>query len=296
MVASELESAPVGAEARLAQALREASAGERSAWMARDLLMLPGEAGVVAFGDTDPPLKDCNKSQPLILVGATKTMTERVQSGSSLRSDGASPFWDLRGDGGLSILVRIPLCGFAETSAVFELAEGEWRARTDAQRPRCLSCPAPLERVAGLRPWAFSLVSATLASGGPYSTTRADVMAIEVWDGQSFRMDIPILRPIYEERLRAARSRARVPVVRGACESGRFQAAAEIYVYSRMLGASEPTAMAELTRLVAHVSTAPCAKVHEDSSYGGASADWPAIRDELVEGTRELPVIPSAPR
>jgi hypothetical protein len=278
--------------ARLAQAFADLPAAE--SWAPREVHVLPDRVGLVAVGDAPKPLADCTKNQPLVLVGKSGAWVGWLTSGLALTPQGGSVFWDLRGDGSPFLVVEERLCNFASTERVYGLdARGEWHELEGDARPRCPSCPRPSELSLDGRPL-FSTLAATLvlASGGPYFPTSVEVSLAEIWDGTRFRSDLPTLEPLYRQRLEAARTASKqARAQRGGCNRAAFQAAGEIYVYARMLGAAEPAALAEAERAVSGLRTEPCKQAHAESMYGSQSYDWAAIREELQAQTTSLPVL-----
>lgn len=268
----------------------------KEGWLLREYHVTSKHDAAIGILDQVEPLADCNRGQPLVLVGHREVLSTGLTSGYSLLSaPNGTLLWNLRGDGPRFLVVEERLCNFASTTRIFGIDEhGEWVSLEGDARPSCVTCTRPKEEALEDKPLFSSYaVSLTLASGGPYFPTTADVYLLEAWDGQRFRTNLPAFAPLYERRLAAARDEGKRARRLGSskCNRGLFLAAGEIYVYSRVLGNSEAAALAEIDRLVKDISTKPCEKNHDDSIYGAQSFDWATIRDELLFGTRELPVI-----
>jgi hypothetical protein len=286
---------PVGADPLVGRITDAVARLPSHDWFVKELHVVPGRAAAFALADQLTPFAQCNSAQPIVFAGMKKVLVDEVYSPATVKASGDSVFWDLRGDGSRSVVVEAPLCGFASTEILFGLGgDGEWSRLEGDARPRCALCERPPEATLGNRPlFSFYFTSLMLASGGPHATTSAGVLGIEAWDGERFRADLPALAPLYQRRLDAARAAGKAARARGGkgCNVAAYQAAGDIYVYGRILGATDASAMAEADAVVAGIGTRPCAAAHAESMYGGTSYDWPEIRDRLVEDTASLAVI-----
>jgi len=242
----------------------------KDGWTLRQLHVLsPGNVAIAVL-DQSEPLADCNRGQPLILLGRSKVISTGLTSGYRILSaPNEALLWNLRGNGPRFLVVEEALCNFGSAVSVFGLDENdEWFVAEDDARPSCVTCTRPKEEIKGSPPLFSRLaVSMTVPSGGPYFPTSADVYLIESWDGQRFRTNLPAFMPLYEKRLAAARKEGKRARARGSvpCNVSVFESAGEIYVYSRMLGKPADAALAEATELVRGISSNACEKYHEGS-------------------------------
>lgn len=258
--------------------------------------MFPGHFAAVAVADHLEPLADCNRGQPLLLLGRNKLLQAGATSGLGLiRAQDGTVFWDLRGNGARFVVIEERLCNFATSTQVYWLdGQDEWQALEGDARPGCVLCPRPKEKPADGKPmFSVPFLSLTLASGGPYFPTAAVVDLVEAWDGTRFSKDLPGFASLYKQRLASARAFGMKARARGGarCNVDAFQSAGEIFVYSIMLGADPSVALAEAERIVAGISTKPCEANHAGSMYGSQSFPWSSIREELQNRAADVPVL-----
>jgi hypothetical protein len=264
----------------------------KEGWTLRELHVISNGNAAIAIIDQTERLADCNRGQPLILLGRSHVLSTDLTSGYRvLSAPNGAQLWNLRGNGPRFLVMQEQLCNFATSTNVYGLDEnGEWFVAEGDARPSCVTCPRPKEDTnEGTPLFSRFAVSLTVAAGGPYFPTSADIYLIESWDGQRFRANLPAFTPLYEQRLAAARKAAKRARARGSvsCNVEVFSSAGEIYVYSRMLGKPENAALAEADQVVRGISTKACEKNHEGSMYGTQSFDWESMREQLVNETKD---------
>ncbi len=200
-------------------------------------------------------------------------------------ASGGGKLWDLHGDGARFVLVDLTSCGAncsPERHRVLELRDGVW-AVPAAQLER----PAEGRDVDGDRIPDFPATLAHLIIAGCPRVTcgatyhiGATVEGLESWDGQRYTRELRSFVPYYASRLASARRDAEAHRANKGppdpCPVSEVQTAAEVYLYSRMLGATELAAGSAADAVMAGRSTSTCGEPYHDVR------DWPALRRELA--------------
>lgn len=197
--------------------------------------------------------------------------------------------WDLRGDGGRAIVVRVAECraGCAVTSAraargeeVVELTAGAWKSA--AVRPRF---PSSMRDDDGDGVPEFDTLLARFRVAecerpgcAPGDGLDVDVLGIEAFDGAKFADDLRVFTGLYRGRLAWAREEAKrmraLPSKPSVCPLEAIAIAASIDVYGRILGGVETEALAEADGAMFGFDTAAC----ESARQTGPAVPWSGLR------------------
>jgi hypothetical protein len=266
-------------------------------WVHKRTVEIPGRAAAIALYDPAPESAPAFKSMRADAIGVSGApYTLRSGVIDVVGNQKKSVLWDLTGEGPRFIVLHLtrcePQCGTPEP-VVLELAADDGISRK-REAPQCPTCIDDADRD-GIPEFAFRMVDLEIApcsraSCGPETALLVQVRGFESWDGERFAPNLKAFVPLYRARLDAARAEVR-RVRRAArkqntCPLSALRVAAELFVYSRLTGATENDAFNQADQLMAGYSTDPC-RVEYDLLAPPRS--WVELRSELV--AEKLPVL-----
>jgi hypothetical protein len=279
---------------KLASAVSHAAA---EGWIHKQTVEVPGRAAAIALFDPSARIAPAFKAMRADAVGVSGA-PHTLRSGviEVVKSAKQSVLWDLTGEGPRFVVLQLtrcePQCG-APAPVVLELgADDGFSRKRDV--PECPTCIEDADRD-GIPEFAYRMVDLTIApcsraSCGPETALLVQVRGLESWDGERFSRNLSSFVSLYRARLDAARAEVKrvrhATRKRNTCPLSALRVAAELFVYSRLTGASEVDSFKEADRLMAGYSTDPC-RVEYDLLAPPRS--WIELRSELV--SEKLPVL-----
>jgi hypothetical protein len=293
-----VEPAPLRQEARVfpdpaKAAFRENLArarddAEKAGWVVREVVEIPGRHAALVLYDPTAARAPATKLARVEAVGAGTTLLS-AESGmiDVMKAPDGGLTWHLRGDGASFVVLHLTPCGaHCGVAKPLVLALTEQGFAVPATAPECPTCMQD-EDHDGVPEFELRLVALTIApcsraSCGPEAALVAEVRGLERWDGQSFSREAASLAPLYLER--AKRSRRAAEQARRAsnkaklCPLHALQVAAELYVYSRLIGESEQDALRSSDEVMQRYDTGPCTKEYD---LLAPPKSWKTLREEL---------------
>ena len=257
----------------------------RAGWLLQDVIEIPGHnAALVRYRSAN-----ARRASRIDAVGAGAYHVLSNQSGmiDVMRAPGGALTWDLRGDGSTSVVIDLTPCGASCGVAkplVLELRQDQFVVPASA--PECPTCLHDADHD-GVPEFEHSLVKLVVApcsrvSCGPSAELRVEVRGLESWDGAKYAQDLASFQPLYFELLKQTRSEEEGVRRAGGkakiCPLGALEVAAELVVYSRLIGESRRDALAQADEVMRGYDTGPCAKEYDLLAPPKA---WGELRQEL---------------
>jgi hypothetical protein len=265
---------------------RAKGAANKGGWGSSTIAAIQKENVAVAVYHRD------ETGETLIQVIGAKQKPVSFEYGQGEGPDGDTPFtatasgapiWDLRGDGGKTLVFQSCFRGICESWRLAEII-----GQSIVQPKQAPGRPTTLQDDDhdGIPEFSTALARVDVSTEGvPQWNTSIVVSGFESWDGKAYARDLLVLRPLYVKLLLGTRAVvASLPKPGSpACPVEALQAAAEIQLYAQLLGSAEPAARVEADAVMANRSTSSCRREPLPGEDAETPKSWGEIAAELAK-------------